>query len=470
MNKLILLAIVFFSAANLCAQQKAPAVQPPTATTVAKVVPMVPTKELKKQLERNYKRKKYKKVIPIADTLLSRNKKDENAFMKKVASKIYLKMDKAAIADLKGWYKNKDTAALIISILPYQFDLKGMGRSTDIYYKTAMTMSPKSGIPHVLYAAQLADDGKITEALSYGQKGYAMLSPFYKKAFANTYAMVLHGADKKPEAYKLLEDEISAGNNSEDNVSAYFKFYSQDKRYEDGIKMASAMLQADSSAYVLSRRAILYNEMGNNEKACEDAILLNTRFESFYYLSKKFGCPQVMADVTPTPERTYIYEVVFQGQTYDFRVTNPLVDMNNGVSFKFKMTGDVGIGGLVSIAKEAINSAHKQNNRFSNGNLDLTDETTVWVSNEVFNDIKTKGETTITADILGEKPYERIVDDYNDDDDFYPVTVDDQEKYIKCIKIGSKDGDEEIWINDDPKNPLILKMKLSFSIELKQVI
>lgn len=470
MNKLILLTFICFSTTIAFAQVKKDAVQPAAAAAPVKVVPMVPTKELKKQLERNFKRKKYARVIPIADTLLTRIKKDENVFMKKVASKIYLKMDKQAIADLKAWYKNKDTAAMLIAIMPLQFDFKGKGRKGDLYYKTAMALSPKSGLPQIFYAADLADAGKATEALSYADKGYAMLSPSYKKIFVNTYAEVLYLAEKKADAYKLLEDEIAAGNTSEDVVRGYFKFYSKDKRYQDGIDKATVYIEKDPTDLYYSRRAMLYNEMGNKEKACEDALLLRDKFGSFSFLLKQFGCPQVMADVTPTQQRTYIYEVVFQGQTYDFRVTNPIVDMNNGVSFKFKMTGDVGFGGLVNISKDAINTAHKQNNRFSNGDLSLEEETTVWVSNAVYNDIKTKGETFITADIMGEKQYEVINDEYNDDDEFYSVKVDEEEKYIKCLKIGSKDGDEEIWINDDPKNPLILKMKLSFSIELKQIL
>lgn len=469
MKKFIALFYLSLSVLFTQAQQKQPATATP-APAVAKVVPMVPTKELKKQLERNFSRKRYSKVIPIADTLLKRNKKDENAFFKKVASKVFLKMDKQAIADMKSWYKNKDTAGMMIAFIPYQFDFKGKKRPFDIYFKSAMAISPKSGIPDIMYAAQLADDGKINEALTIGNKGFAMLSPKFKRIFVATYAEVLYGADKKEEAYKILEDEFAAGNLTEDNLRSYFRFYTKDKRFEDGINKATAMFQTDSSDFVLSRRAMLYNEMGNKEKACEDAMLLKTRFESFSFLSKQFGCPQVMADVTPAQQRTYIYEVVFQGQAYDFRVTNPIVDMNSGISFRFKMTGDVGMSGNVKIGKDALNTAHKQNNRFSDGDLELTDETTVWISNEVFNDLKTKNQTSISADMLGEKQYTIINDEYNDDDDFYPVTVDGEEKYIKCFKIGSLDGDEEMWINDDPKNPLILKMKLSFSIELKQVL
>jgi hypothetical protein len=470
MNRLLFIVIFCFSAVTLQAQQKQPAVAATATPVVAKVVPMVSTKELKKQLERNYKRKRYAKVLPIADTLLKRNPKDENVFYKRTACKVYLKMDKSVIADFKGWFKKKDSAAMMMAFIPYQFDFKSKKRNGDIYFKSAMAHSPKSGIPQILYGAQLADEGKMSEAVAMADKGYAMLSPYYKKIFVSSYADVLHAADRKSDAYKLLEERFSMGDKSEDNMRTYFKFYSKDKRLQDGIDKATAMIADDSLAFLVSRRAMLYNEKGDSEKACEDAMLLKNRFQTFEFLSKQFGCPQVMADVTPTPQRTYIYEVVFQGQTYDFRVTNPIVDMKSGISFKFKMTGDVGIGGNVTIGKDAVNSAHNQNNRFSNGDLALTEETTVWVSNEVYSQLKTDGQTKISADILGEKQYLLINDEYNDDDEFYTVNVDGEEKYIKCIKVGSSDGDEEMWINDDPKNPLILKMKLSFSIELKQIL
>ncbi len=54
----------------------------------------------------------------------------------------------------------------------------------------------------------------------------------------------------------------------------------------------------------------------------------------------------------------------------------------------------------------------------------------------------------------------------------YAVQVEDQTKYIKCLHIVSKSGDDsqELWINDNPKKPIILKMKLDFCIQLKQIL
>lgn len=467
MYKIILLAIISLATTTLFAQQPKVVAQVPAAVP-AKVVPLVSTKELKKQLERNFKRKKYKAVLPIADTLLKRNKKDENAFIKKTVSLIYLKMDKQAIAGFKGWYKNKDSAASFISSIPYSFDFESAKRSGDIYYKSAMAWAPKNGVPFIMYGAELADAKKIGEAIKYAEKGYNLLTGKYKKAYSPMYATVLYMADKKPEAYKILEDELASGNTTVEVGRTYFGFYQKDERYQDGIDKATEFIKKDPVFIYYARRAMLYNAMGNSEMACEDAVTLRDKYEAYDYWLKEFNCPQVMAPVKPDMQRTYIYEVIFQGKLYDFRVTNPKVDMEKGVSFKYKMTGDVGINGVVNISKDAIDTAHIQMNRFSNGNKDLTTETSVWLSNAVFNELKTNGESFIQASIFSAQIFQVITDE----DPFYIVKVDDQDKYIKCIHVVSKDGDDsqELWINDDPKNPLILKMKLDFSIELKQIL
>jgi len=466
MYKILLLIVISLSSINLFAQQ--PKVVAAVTPTAVKVVPVVPTKELRKQMERNFKRKKFKAVIPIADTLLKRNPKEENAFVKKVVSQVMLKMDKPAIETFKKWYKNKDTAATNICLVPYQFEFAKSKRSADIYYKSAMALAPKNGIPFIMYGADFADADQPEKALQFVEKGYKMLTGQYKKDYASTYGGVLHRAGKKAEAYKFLEDEIAAGNNTEDVIREYFRCYLIDKRYEDGIAKATEFIAKDPQAIYYRRRGAFYNEMGNSEKACEDAVTLKDKFGAGDFWQKEFNCPDVMAPVKPNMQRTYIYEVIFQGKTYDFRVTNPKVDMDKGISFKYKMTGDVGITGWITMSKEAIDTAHLQMNRFGGGDNDLTEETTVWVSNAVFNELKTKGESFIQASVFSAQVFQ-VVDE---EDPFYVVKVDDQDKYIRCIHLVSRDRDDsqELWINDDPKNPIILKMKLDFSIELKQIL
>ena len=467
MKKIILLMFICFCSSFLFAQQKTTAIL--VANADKKIVPTVPTKLLKKQLESAFKRKKYKLVLPIADTLLKRNPKDENVFMTKLGSQILLKMDKPVIADLKKWFKNKDTAATIIAAIPSQFNFYNKKRDAAIYYSSAIAWSPKNGIPYLFKAAELADDGKPADAFSNAKKGYELLNEKYKKLFVNLYATVLYGSERKPEAYKLMEDEIEAGNNSYDILKDYFAFYYKDKRYQDGIDKATEYIKKDSLGNYFGQRALLYNDMGNTEKACEDAQILKAQFEGGDYWGKLFNCPQIMADVKPNMQRTYIYEVFFNDMKYDFRVSNPKVDMESGVSFKYKLTGDVGYDGTVNINKEAIATAHDQMNKFGKETIELSTKTSVWISKEVFNEFKTNGYSSINAnDWEGTKEFQ-LVSEKDSEDSYYPVTVDDEIKYVKCIKVLAKNG-EELWINDDVNNPIILKMKVDFSIELKQVL
>ena len=468
MKSITLLLLVGFCSNILFAQQKPIAIAT-VQTTVKKEVPIVPTKLLKKQMESAYKRKKYKLVLPLADSLLKRTPKDDNVFMTKMASQIMLKMDKPAIADIKKWFKNKDSAATIIAAIPSQFDFFSKKRIADIYYSSAIAWSPKNGIPYLFKAAQLADDGKPEEAAMNGKKGYDLLNKKYQKSFVNLYATVLFNSNKKPEAYTLLEDEIAAGNNSYDVLKDYFAFYYKDKRYQDGIDKATGYIKNDSLASYFGQRALLYNDMGNSEKACEDAQILKAKFDAGDYWGKLFNCPQVMADVSPSKQRTYIYEVYFNDTKYDVRVSNPKVDMDNGISFKYKLTGDVGYDGTVNITKEAIATAHDQMNKFGKESIELNNKTSVWISKEVFNEFKTNGYSSINAnDWEGTKEFQ-VVSEKNSEDSYFPVTIDDEVKYVKCIKVIAKNG-EELWINDDANNPLILKMKVDFSIELKQVL
>lgn len=470
MNKLTLIFAALFLQAIAFAQQKKEIVTP--VKSIEKPAAMVATKVLKKQLELNFKRKKYKAVIVIADTLLTRIKKDDNIFIKKMSSQIYLKMDKDAISTIKMWFKNKDTAATLISSIPSQYDFVTKKRSGDIYYKAAMAYAPKNGIPYILYGAQLADIGKNTEALNYARKGYNLTTGRYKIAFASTFALVLNLAGQKEEAYKLMENELANGRNTSENIRDYFNLYIQDKKYEEGIKKATEYINKDSMGMYFVERAEMQVASGSMEKACEDATILKEKYNEGDYFLKKYNCTQVMADVSPSFNRTYIYEVEFFGKLYDFRVSNPLVDMQKGISFKYKLTGDVGYNGTVNISEEAINKAHTQMNHFGKEELSLTDKTTVWLSNEVFSEIKTKGETYIDGDayqVPKSVTFTDVTDALNIDELYYTVKVDDQNKYIKCIKVLGKDG-EEMWINDDPKNPLILKMKTDFRIELKQIL
>ena len=67
------------------------------------------------------------------------------------------------------------------------------------------------------------------------------------------------------EAYKLMEGEIAAGRNSNDNIRDYFNFYIKDKKYAEGIAKATEYIATDSLAMYFAERAELNNANGNSD-------------------------------------------------------------------------------------------------------------------------------------------------------------------------------------------------------------
>lgn len=84
---------------------------------------------------------------------------------------------------------------------------------------------------------------------------------------------------------------------------------------------------------------------------------------------------------------------------------------------------------MVNISKEAISTAHAQMNHFQKENIELTNKTSVWVSSEVFDQLKNKGESIMDGDVYmgqGAVTFTNVTDETNTDEMYYTVKVDDR--------------------------------------------
>lgn len=127
--------------------------------------------------------------------------------------------------------------------------------------------------------------------------------------------------------------------------------------------------------------------------------------------------------------------------------------------------------GTVTINKEALASARDQMNRYMPGDHHLTNQTSVWVSKAVYEEIKSK-ETT-RMNLSGTEKVFKIVTFAQDrkEQQVYEgeVVENEKDKVLKVIHLRSEDGTENIWINDDPANPLITRMIADFEIGLYKI-
>ncbi len=154
------------------------------------------------------------------------------------------------------------------------------------------------------------------------------------------------------------------------------------------------------------------------------------------------------------------YHVNYNALEYNFILDSLLV--NDGISFNWKMTDPMNYSGKVKMSSEALDTATAQNNFFgNNSNLDLTNKTTIWVSKKVYKAIK-KGRSVIIDPSLGRekltfKSAEKLKANMNGKSESFDVLY------------ATTDSGNKFWILDDPSNPLIMKMYLGWTIEIKDI-
>jgi len=159
-----------------------------------------------------------------------------------------------------------------------------------------------------------------------------------------------------------------------------------------------------------------------------------------------------------------IYQVDNQNQKYDFTIN--LEEIDPSIAFTFKMSNVRKTSGKITITKEALKNAIAQYNYFQNNEVTLDKQTTVWISKKVWTNLKKRKKSNISTN-SGEMNL-KLLELVNNQD--YPILMNGEEFALKSMYCMTKDSNSyKYWILDDVNNPLILKMELNFSIELKEV-
>lgn len=183
----------------------------------------------------------------------------------------------------------------------------------------------------------------------------------------------------------------------------------------------------------------------------------------FLVLKNTMGFTQIQ-EFSLTKGMVLVYQVDNQNQKYNFTIN--LEEISPSIVFTFKMSNARNTSGKITISKEALKNAVAQYNYFQNNEVTLDKQTTVWISKKVWTNLKKRKKSNISTN-SGEMNL-KLLEWVNNQD--YSVIMNGNELSLKSMYCITKDSNSyKYWILDDVNNPLILKMELNFSIELKEV-
>lgn len=164
--------------------------------------------------------------------------------------------------------------------------------------------------------------------------------------------------------------------------------------------------------------------------------------------------------INPKPGDKFIYNVDAGGQQYDFIFT--IKSLSPNIVFEWNMTNEGKSHGKLTIPAAALVNSNKMYNYFSNGNVTLKNQTSVFLSKGIFKTLTTKK----TVDLYdGDKKLNFT----NNGKDGFGYKVGGDDKYLNAIYM-STDDNNRMTVTDNPKFPIILSMDLGWSIRLAEYV
>jgi Flp pilus assembly protein TadD len=456
---LLLLLLSVISVAAPAQKNKAPD-KPAGAKKAA-----VPTEE---DMRKAYRSGDYAGAVRIADQILVKKPGDQRTLVVKAMSYGMMGNKEMALKTADALYPHsKDTEANFIAVLPLNLSHDVIRRDAAWYIAEGHRLSPNSAVVYMIESSVYADDSAFDKAGAAARKGISLLNDTYTTGVQAQLAFLLHMSGGKEEAYKLI-NSINAKYPKDSNIlTTNYSMLIRDKRYPEALSILNGLvIQFPAEPRLRKERAFLFEDMDRHGDACNEALTLSEQNDTYFGLLRRLGCPQAFANLNPAQVKAYNYDVDYHGAKYQFIVTPKSIKMDAGASFDWRMTLSNEKKGSISISKAALDTAHGQMNTFSGGPGNLTNLTSVWVSNAVYRELKHNGKSIITATDAGPKTFNVLPDE---DDEATVQNASGHTKAVKTLHARSEDGQEELWINDDANNPLITRMSLGWSIDLRSI-
>lgn len=442
--------------------------------------PVIPVKKtdytkLKNEIRTLYRDEKHAAVIKKATQYLLKFPKDTTVTIQKSVSYISLKQYQQGFNLLKKFYTNNDTAAKYIAFVGFSVPEKDILISGIVCADESIKILPTGPYGYFVKGGIYSDAGDHKKALPFMEKMYALCKYENEKiALAHFYPKELAFNKQHDNALPIIDNLYLKYPKEKEIIFTYSIIYRLKEWYEKAIEKYDELsaLYPEELEYQ-SLKVSAYAAWGKTTEACTVAELLIAKDISYSFMRFRYKCPGYFAAPALKEIKTASWAVNANGSNYNFNISNININEDGGLDFDWLMTSGASMNGHIKITKDAMEKANAQNNYFGPDlkNATLTDKTTIWISKAVFSELQTNGSAKMDVgngeevfSLITDKPNERDATPFDD-----KVKISGIEKFINTIHVKNTDGSRQLWILNDAKNPMIVKMDIGFSISLKSI-
>ncbi len=419
----------------------------------------------------------YKEALLKINSYLTNKPKDTSAIILKSLCFSQLNKHQQSINFIKNEFPNKIISAKYIAEIGYQL----FKQSTDtigsillIYGNSALKMNPKNALAISINGLAFIDKNEYDTALFYAKKLKELITTDDKLRLSINYISILFDAGKKQEAISFAQKYITDYPNEAGMYHVLIHCLVSNLQYNEALTVLENKIKIEPE-YIsdLKLKYEIHKKMGNKNAMCSDAELLYNAGESFYL---GYGCPWASKVFSLSQGDSLRYQVITPSANYDFNIRITSFNIENKISFFWNMGNN--LSGKLSMLEESLTNAKEQKSYYtqSDTNVNLVNSTSAWVSKKIFNDLVNTGTTFYNISgtekkfiALTEKEENDELTTNNEDYFMGEIVISGKSYFVPFIHARSEDKTENIWILNNPSNPLILKMKLGWEIKLNSV-
>lgn len=436
------------------------------------VVKKVDYQKLKQEIRSLYRDEKHAAVITKAAQYLLKYPKDTAVTFQKAVSHVSLKQNKMGFDLIRKFFVNTDSAAKYISFMAFSIPENDLLTSGIACANEAINMVKDGPYGYFVKGGLYSDKGEHEKALPFMEKTAALCRNDMEKIWlAHFYAKELAFNKQNDKALTTINDLYLKYPGDKDIITSYAVIHRLNKTYDKAIEKYDELIKLfpDEKDYSL-QKAGTYLSMGKSPEACNVAETIIEKDSSYEFLRFRYKCAGYFTNPAIADINKATWYVNANGAAYDFTVSKPLGSVDADLEFNWAMTSGDDMNGYIKITREAMDTAKGQNNYFGPGlkNTTLTDKTTVWISKKVFEEITKNGSCKMDVG-NGEEVFTLVKDDL-ENRDMEPfeekIKVKGVEKFVNTFHIKNEEGNRQLWILNDAKNPLIVKMDIGWSITL----
>jgi hypothetical protein len=443
------------------------------------IVPSTPNQKLinvSEDIVALFAEEDYRQVAKLGANYIVQVPNDTVIIIKTGLSNLFETKFKEGFSLIDKTLLDKDTLVRFYSTVPYIYKAAKGNEVQKEIVKHCKDINANNVWTHFAETSYFNNTDNEPQALKSGEKMHQLISNISDAdALGFLYPLLLQKYGQPEKAIEILEASAIQFPSAYGLKFFLFEHYRKKRKNIEAYTLIKELSSAQpANEEFMESKIEMCMLLGKNQEACD---LLKTANQNYLLDDKVFkvGCAEEFYKIPLQSQATYIYKVNKNGNLYNTNLTlEPMAD--NNLTVNYKTETKKAVSGAMVLESKNFDTCRTLNfdffsiekNEVANANSIL------WLSKVCFNELVNNKQVYLDIG-KGLGLFTIVENEYfteNEDQNLFMDRIainENEQKFVSTLHLYNTETAEQLWVLDDVKNPLIVKMDGAFTVELSKV-